>query len=148
MISWCSILLMLHNIFNHFLYRLFLTFWYYKQCCHEQPIHILACFSIVCVFQQSKFLIKMLLCCARLCCAKLFQSCLTLPPLWTIAHQAPLSLGFSRQEYWSGLPSPSPGDLPNPGIEPASLMSPALEGGLFATSTTWEDHNTRHSVTK
>ena len=46
--------------------------------------------------------------------------------LWTVAHQAPLSMGFSRQEYWSGLPSPPPGDLPNPGIEPVSLMSPAL----------------------
>ena len=40
---------------------------------------------------------------------------------WTVAHQAPLSMGFSRQEYWSGLPSPSPGDLPDPGIEPRSL---------------------------
>ena len=44
--------------------------------------------------------------------------------LWTVAHQAPLSMGFSRQEYWSGLPFPSPGDLPDPGIEP---MSPALQ---------------------
>ena len=43
---------------------------------------------------------------------------------WTVAYQAPLSMGFSRQEYWSGLPFPSPGDLPNPGIEPGS---PALE---------------------
>ena len=40
---------------------------------------------------------------------------------WTVAHQAPLSMGFSRQEYWSGLPFPSPGDLPDPGIEPRSL---------------------------
>ena len=46
---------------------------------------------------------------------------------WTVAHQAPLSMGFSRQEYWSGLPFPSPGDLPNPGIKPASPMSPALQ---------------------
>ena len=45
---------------------------------------------------------------------------------WTVAHPAPLSMGFSRQEYWSGLPYPSPGDLPNPGIEPSSPMSPAL----------------------
>ena len=45
------------------------------------------------------------------------QSC---PAVWTIAHQAPLSMGFTRQGYWSGLPFPSPGDLPNPGIEPAS----------------------------
>ena len=54
---------------------------------------------------------------------------------WTVAYQAPLSLGFSRQEYWSGLPFPSPGDLPDPGIEPASLMSPALAGGLFTTES-------------
>ena len=45
---------------------------------------------------------------------------------------------FPRQEYWSGLPFPSPGDLPNPGIEPASLASPALAGEFFTTSTTWE----------
>ena len=46
---------------------------------------------------------------------------------WTIACQAPLSMGFSRQEYWSGLPRPSPGDLSDPGIKPTSLMSPALQ---------------------
>ena len=57
---------------------------------------------------------------------------------WTVAHQALLSLGFSRQEHWSGLPCPPPGDLPNPGIEAASLMSPALAGGFFTTSATWE----------
>ena len=51
--------------------------------------------------------------------------------------QAPLSMEFSRQEYWSELPCPSPGDLPNPGIEPPSLRSPALAGGFFTTSTTW-----------
>ena len=45
---------------------------------------------------------------------------------WTIAHQAPLSTGFSRQAYWSGLPFPSPGDLPDPEVEPASPVSPAL----------------------
>ena len=56
----------------------------------------------------------------------------------TVAHQAPLSMEFSRQEYWSGLPCPPPGDLPDPGMEPASLMSPALAGGLLNTSTTWE----------
>ena len=51
--------------------------------------------------------------------------------LWTVAHQAPLSVEFSRQEYWSGLPFPPPRDLPNPGIEPASLVSPALAGRFF-----------------
>ena len=51
--------------------------------------------------------------------------------LWTAALQAPLSMGFSRQEYWSGLPFPSPGDLPDPGIKP---MSPALAGRFFTTA--------------
>ena len=53
---------------------------------------------------------------------------------WTIVHQAPLSMGFSRKEYWSGLPCPLPGDLPNSGIEPVSLMSPTLAGVFFTTS--------------
>ena len=48
-----------------------------------------------------------------------------------IARQAPLSVGFSRQEYWSRLLCPPPGDLPDPGVEPASLMFPGLAGGLF-----------------
>ena len=57
---------------------------------------------------------------------------------WTVAHQAPLPMAPSRQEYWSGLPRPPPGDLPDPGIEPVSLTSPALAGGFFTTSATWE----------
>ena len=57
---------------------------------------------------------------------------------WTVACQAPLSMGFSRQEYWSGLPGPPPGDLPDPGIEPSFLMSPALAGGFFTISASWE----------
>ena len=55
--------------------------------------------------------------------------------LWTVAHQTPLPMAFSRQEYWNGLPSPPPGDLPDPGIEPISLTSPALAGGFFTTCT-------------
>ena len=60
---------------------------------------------------------------------------------WTIAYQAPLSMGFSRQEYWSGLPCPPPGDLSDPGIKPSSLMSPTLAGRflfsfLFFTTST------------
>ena len=57
---------------------------------------------------------------------------------WTVVCQALLSMGFSRQEYWSGLPCPALGDLPNPGIKPLSLTSPALAGGFFTTSATWE----------
>ena len=53
---------------------------------------------------------------------------------WTIACQAPLSARFSRQEYWNGLSFPSPGYLPDPGIEPASYASPALAGGFFTTA--------------
>ena len=60
---------------------------------------------------------------------------------WTVAHQTPLFMGFSRQEYWSGLPCPPLGNLPHPGIEPATLMSPALAGGFLTTSTTWEAVN-------
>ena len=59
---------------------------------------------------------------------------------WTVAYQAPLFMGFSRQEYWIGLLFPSPGDLPNPGIEPMSLTSPALAGEFFTTLTTQEAH--------
>ena len=52
---------------------------------------------------------------------------------WTVAHQAALSMEFSRQEHWSGLPFPPPGDLPDPGIEPVFPVSPAVTGGFFTT---------------
>ena len=63
-------------------------------------------------------------------CARRFAT------LWTIAHQAPPSMGFSRQEYWSGLTCPPPGHLPDPGVKPNSLMSPVLAGEFFTTSAT------------
>ena len=56
----------------------------------------------------------------------------------TVAWQAPLPVELFRQEYWRAMPFPPVGDLPNPGIEPVSLASPALASGLFITSTTWE----------
>ena len=56
----------------------------------------------------------------------------------TAAHQAPRSVEFSRQEYWRGLPFPSPGGLPHSGTEPVSLESPVLAGSFLTTSTTWE----------
>ena len=65
-------------------------------------------------------------------CVKLFAAS------WSVIHQAPLSMGFFRQEYWSGLPFPTPGDLPIPGMEPTSLVSPALVGRFFTSSATWE----------
>ena len=57
---------------------------------------------------------------------------------WTVARQAPLSMGFSRKENWNGLPYPPPGDLPNPGIKPMSLLSLSLAGRLFTSRATWE----------
>ena len=68
-------------------------------------------------------------------CACMLQLCLTLCDPWTIAKQAPLSIEFSRQKYWSGLPFSTPGDLPDPGFKPASLPSPALAGIFF---TNWK----------
>ena len=56
---------------------------------------------------------------------------------WTVAHQAPLSVRFSRQEYWSGLPCPPPGDLPNPGMEPESPVSPELQVDSLPLSHRW-----------
>ena len=63
----------------------------------------------------------------------------------TIAHQVSLSIRFLRQEYWRGLPFPSPGNLPNPGIEPATLASPALASRFFTTSATWNINSLRYA---
>ena len=75
-------------------------------------------------------------------CAKCVLSCLShvrlFVPLQTVAHQAPLSRGFSRQEYWNRLPWPPPGDLPGTGIKPESPTSPALADRFFTTSATQE----------
>ena len=67
---------------------------------------------------------------AEKCEVKLFNRVQLFATPWTVAHQAPPSKGFSRQQYWSGLPFPSPGDLPNPGIEP---MSPALQADALTS---------------
>ena len=71
-------------------------------------------------------------CCVQLCAV-----------IWTVSHQAPLSMGFSRQEYWSGFSCPPPGDLPDSGVEPESLTSPALAGLFFTTSASWEVRETQ-----
>ena len=78
------------------------------------PLHIHICMKYVCLY------VFTLLC-----------ACSTVPNFetsWTVAHQPPLSMGFPRQEFWSGLPFPPPDDLPDPGIKPTS---PALVGGFF-----------------
>ena len=73
-------------------------------------------------------------------CAQLVSCVRLFTGPWTIPHLAPLSTGFSRQEYSSGLPFPPPVDLPDPGIKPVSLTPPALAGKVFTTSATWEAH--------
>ena len=73
-----------------------------------------------------------------MCVLSLFDLVLLIATLWTMAHQACLSVGFSRQEYWNEFPFPSPEDLSDSGIEPECLTSPALAAGFFATSISWE----------
>ena len=76
-----------------------------------------------CVYQQCDIFIALVVV-QSLSCAQIFVTS------WTVACQTPLSMAFPRQEYWKGLPFPPPGDLPDPGIKPAS---PALAGGFFTT---------------
>ena len=96
---------------------------------HVSAVHLPAIF-VTCVLLHVYVYL-----CVR---APLF-SCVQLPVTpRAAAHQAPLSMGFSRQEAWSGLPCPPPGDLPNPGIKPAPLTSPALAGVFSTAGATWE----------
>ena len=91
------------------------------SCLEQCVAHQKGLLSMCCVYELSRF--------SRV---QLFATpCAT-------ARQAPLSMGVSRREYWSGLPFLSLGDLPDPGIEPASLRSPPLASGFFTTSATWE----------
>ena len=85
------------------------------------------------------------MCVCVLSCFSHVRLCAT---LWTVARQGPLSMGFSLQEFWSGLPFPSSEDLPEPGIKPVSLKSHALAGGFFTTSTIQEAHILRNSLAK
>ena len=74
----------------------------------------------------------------RVCVAEMLSRVRLFATPWTVAHQAPLSMGFCRQDHWSGLPFPSPWGLPGPGMKPTSLMSPALAGGFFTSSAAGE----------
>ena len=76
----------------------------------------------------------------RVCVLSGFNQVQLFVTLWNVACQVPLSIGFSRQEYWSGWPWLPPGDRPNPGIKPMSLISPSMADRFFTTSTTWEAH--------
>ena len=88
----------------------------------------------ICIKGHAVLILGSVLCCAySLSCIQLFVT------PWTVAHQAPLSMGFSRQEYWSGLPCPPPGDLPNSGIE---TRSPALQGDFLLSEPPGKSKNT------
>ena len=76
--------------------------------------------------------------CVCACVLSPFRHVRLFVTLWTITHHAPLSIGFSRQEHWRGLPWHPPGNLPNPEIKSVSLTSPALAGKFFTTSATWK----------
>ena len=80
-----------------------------------------------------------------LVCQSLNRVQLFVTPCHVIPCQTPLFMGFSRQEYWSGLPFPSPGDLPDPGTEPKSAVSTALAGGFFTTAPPVQDDESIHS---
>ena len=82
-----------------------------------------------------------------LCVLSCFSRVWLFVTLRTVANQAPLSMGLSRQEYWSGLPWHPPGYLPNPGIEPSSLLSPGLASRFFTISTIWEATHTGYWFT-
>ena len=98
---------------------------YFQVCCKVIALNI---YKLLFFFRFFAYLF-VLICFS---CVRLFVT------PWTVAHQAHLSMGFSRHKYWSGLPGPPPGDLPDPGIEPSFLMSPALAGGFFTISASWE----------
>ena len=87
------------------------------------------------VFRTQSFMVSLEIC---VCVLSHFTHVWLFATLWTVVCQASLSMRFSRQEYWSGLSCPPPGDLPDPGIELVTLMSPALAVGFFTTSATEE----------
>ena len=95
------------------------------------------------VYSAPVFLLSRLL--LLTCMLSCFSHVQVFVTLWTVAHQVPLSMGFSKQEYWSGLPRLPLGNLPSPGIESESLKSPALAGRFFTTSAVWEAQPLGHS---
>ena len=105
-------------------------------CCFDHLLHSLL-FASELFLHYTHIYTHYFWVCAVCVHTKSFQSCPAFCNSMDCYHQAPLSMGFSRQEYWSGLPFPSPRDLPDRGMEPDSLMPPALVG-FFTTSASWE----------
>ena len=126
-LGWVSSGVLLLSLLNHT----------WLMCQHESqtPLHAL-------IFLPAGLLCGFLAWGCSVCMLSHFSHVWLFATLWTVAYQAPLSMGFSRQEYWGGLPCTPPGDLPDPekvaGIEPASLMSPALASEFFTTTATWK----------
>ena len=81
---------------------------------------------------------KLPLVCVCMCVLSHFSRVWPCVTLWSVTCQAPLSMGFSRKEYWRGVSRPPPGDLSDPGVKPTSFLSPALAGMFFTASATWE----------
>ena len=123
---------------EHWAAFLLLSIYLYYLICvkHCYNLHFFDHYRDWTVFPMS--LLLFLYSVVHACMLRCFSCVWLFATLWTVAHQASLSLGFTRQEYWSGLPFPTPGDLPDSGIKPTSLESPALAGGFFTTSATWE----------
>ena len=102
---------------------------HFFMCLLTTYMSSLVTIQILCPFLIVFFMLLLLSCFSHV------QLCAT---LWTVACKAPPSIGFPRQEYWNGLPCPPPGDLPDTGIEPKCLRSPAFAGGFFTTGAIWE----------
>ena len=113
-------------------WSLALTASHAKVVCQRTKIFITELYYWISLLKQGCF-IRSLICSRPLCCCLVTKLHLTFATPGTVALQAPLSMAFSRQEYWSGLPFPSPGDLLHPGIEPVSPVSLALAAGFFTT---------------
>ena len=101
------------------------------------------CYFLLASLKSSYVFVSLLCVCVCSCvlsCVRLFAT------PWIVACQAPLFMEVSRQEYWSGLPFPTPGDLPDPRIEPTSLVSPVLAGRFFNHCPTWEALSVKYTL--
>ena len=130
---YCIIVLGIHRLYPHKKADLIDKCCVCSNCSIDRLFPILLSLSIP--WDMTTLRLRQLI---TLCVLNCFSCVQLFVIAWTVACQAPLSMGFCRREYWSGVPFPTPGDLPNPGIEPESPMSPALANRFFTASATWE----------